>query len=47
MRVRYCLEDSSPENEILWEEVKRWEKTEPEVPSSTNCPDRTKGDWES
>lgn len=47
MRVRYCLEDSNPEDEILWEEVKRWEKTEPEVPSSKTCPDRTSGDWES
>jgi prepilin-type N-terminal cleavage/methylation domain-containing protein len=46
MRVRYCLEDSNPENEILWEEVKRWEKTEPEVPNSTSCPDRTSGDWD-
>jgi prepilin-type N-terminal cleavage/methylation domain-containing protein len=46
MRVRYCLNNSSAENEILWEEVKRWEKTEPEVPSSTSCPDRTSGDWD-
>jgi prepilin-type N-terminal cleavage/methylation domain-containing protein len=47
MRVRYCLDDSNVENEILWEEVKRWEATEPEVPSSTACPDRTSGDWDS
>lgn len=46
MRVRYCLDDSKPEDEIIWEEVKRWEKTEPEVPSSTACPDRTTGDWD-
>lgn len=47
MRVRYCLEDSSPENEVLWEEVKRWETKEaPEVPSSTACPDKTNGDWD-
>lgn len=46
MRVRYCLEDTNSENEILWEEVERWEKTEPGVPSSTSCPDRTSGDWE-
>ena len=47
MRVRYCLNDSSPEDEVLWEEVQRW-KTEgaPTLPSSTSCPDRTKGDWE-
>lgn len=48
MRVRYCLDDSSPEDEILWEEVKRWETKEaPEVPSSTSCPDRTSKDWDS
>jgi prepilin-type N-terminal cleavage/methylation domain-containing protein len=47
MRVRYCLEDSNPENEILWEEVKRWKEKEPELPSSTSCPDRASGDWES
>lgn len=46
MRVRYCLEDSNPEDEILWEEVKRWEATEPEAPSSTACPDRTSGHWD-
>lgn len=52
MRVRYCLEDSNSEDEVLWEEVKRWETKEaPEVPSSTACPDRTKegtseADWE-
>jgi prepilin-type N-terminal cleavage/methylation domain-containing protein len=45
MRVRYCLDDSKPENEILWEEVQRWEKTEPALPSSTSCPDRVNGDW--
>ncbi len=48
MRVRYCLNDSNPENEILWEEVRRWEEKEaPELPSSTSCPDKTKGDWNS
>ena len=46
MRVRYCLDDSNPENEILWEEVRRWEEQEaPELPSSTSCPDKTSGDW--
>jgi prepilin-type N-terminal cleavage/methylation domain-containing protein len=47
MRVRYCLDDSKPENEILWEEVQHWEKVEPGIPSSTSCPDRTAGDWSS
>jgi prepilin-type N-terminal cleavage/methylation domain-containing protein len=51
MRVRYCLNDSEPENEILWEQVRRWESEEaPELPTSTACPDRTKegtseADW--
>jgi prepilin-type N-terminal cleavage/methylation domain-containing protein len=47
MRVRYCLDDSNPENEILWEEVQHWESSEPAIPSSTSCPDRTSGDWNS
>jgi prepilin-type N-terminal cleavage/methylation domain-containing protein len=47
MRVRYCLDDSNPENEILWEEVQHWETAEPALPSSTSCPDRTSGDWTS
>jgi prepilin-type N-terminal cleavage/methylation domain-containing protein len=53
MRVRYCLNDSEPENEILWEQVRRWtEKEAPTLPTSTSCPDRTnegtsKPDWNS
>jgi prepilin-type N-terminal cleavage/methylation domain-containing protein len=48
MRVRYCLNDDDPENEILWEEVRRWETAEaPNLPSSISCPDRTSGDWNS
>jgi prepilin-type N-terminal cleavage/methylation domain-containing protein len=46
MRVRYCLDDSNHENEILWEEIERWTITkEPSIPTSTSCPDRTSGDW--
>lgn len=51
MRVRYCLDDSNPENEVLWEEVKRWtSEFAPPLPTSTSCPDRTKegtleADW--
>ncbi|MGC2373284.1 MAG: prepilin-type N-terminal cleavage/methylation domain-containing protein [Solirubrobacteraceae bacterium] len=46
MRVRYCLDDSSPTNEILWEQIRRWEEAEsPKLPSSTACPDLTAGDW--
>jgi prepilin-type N-terminal cleavage/methylation domain-containing protein len=48
MRVRYCLDDSDPENEILWEEVRRWETAEaPELPSPESCPDHTSGHWNS
>jgi prepilin-type N-terminal cleavage/methylation domain-containing protein len=47
MRVRYCLDDSNPENEILWEEVQHGEKAELAPPSSPSCPDRTSGDWNS
>jgi len=43
MRVRYCLDDSKPENEILWEQVRRWTTAEgPALPTSTSCPDRIK-----
>jgi prepilin-type N-terminal cleavage/methylation domain-containing protein len=43
MRVRYCLDDSNPENEILWEQVRRWTQNEaPALPISTSCPDRSK-----
>ena len=51
MRVRYCLDDSNPENEIVWEQVRRWtSEFSPALPTSTSCPDRTKegtseADW--
>jgi prepilin-type N-terminal cleavage/methylation domain-containing protein len=51
MRVRYCLNDSEPENEILWEQVRRWTTKEaPALPTSKSCPDRIKegtseADW--
>jgi prepilin-type N-terminal cleavage/methylation domain-containing protein len=51
MRVRYCLDDSKPENEIVWEQVRRWPTKEaPALPTSKSCPDRTKegtseADW--
>ncbi len=57
MRVRYCLNDSNPEDEILWEQVRRWETEEaPPLPTSeepkkeSTCPDRanegtSKPDW--
>jgi type II secretory pathway pseudopilin PulG len=49
MRVRYCLNDSNPENEVLWEQVRRWTTAEaPTLPTSSEpesestCPDRVK-----
>jgi prepilin-type N-terminal cleavage/methylation domain-containing protein len=46
MRVRYCLDDSTPNNEILWEQVQEWKESPPEAPTATACPDRT-GSWTS
>lgn len=44
MRVRYCLEDSNPEDETLWEQTQQWTKAEtPEVPTETNCPEQSEG----
>jgi prepilin-type N-terminal cleavage/methylation domain-containing protein len=48
MRVRYCLDDSSPRNETLWQQVKRWTSAEaPALPSATACPDLNASDWDS
>lgn len=48
MRVRYCLNDTNPTNEILWRQVERWEKSEaPPLPTATACPDTSATDWES
>lgn len=42
MRVRYCLNDSKPENEILWEQTQEWKEAKaPSVPAETNCPETT------
>lgn len=45
MRVRYCLDTSTPTNETLWEQSQEWEETEPKQPTPTACPDRTAGVW--
>ena len=47
MRVRYCLNNFNPSNEILWRETMHW-KTEipPPLPTSTECPDLNAGDWD-
>jgi Tfp pilus assembly protein PilE len=47
MRVRYCLNDTEPSNEILYQQVKRWTTAEPPpVPTATTCPDNSAGDWD-
>jgi prepilin-type N-terminal cleavage/methylation domain-containing protein len=47
MRVRYCLNDTSPANEVLWTQVQRWAaETAPESPSTGACPGaETNGGW--
>jgi prepilin-type N-terminal cleavage/methylation domain-containing protein len=48
MRVRYCLNDANPNNEVLWQQTMRWKTAEaPTLPSSTACPDLSGSDWES
>jgi prepilin-type N-terminal cleavage/methylation domain-containing protein len=39
MRVRYCLDDSNPTEEVLWTQTQKW-KTEaaPGIPSTAACP---------
>jgi prepilin-type N-terminal cleavage/methylation domain-containing protein len=50
MRVRYCLDDTTPpakpSNEILYRQTQTWEaEVAPKAPTSTACPDETPGDW--
>ena len=47
MRVRYCLDNTNPSDEILWRETMHW-KTElpPALPTSTACPDLNVFDWD-
>lgn len=49
IRVRYCLDDSSPTNEILWKQIRRAEtgKKLAEAPTPTECPDKSSKDFES
>jgi prepilin-type N-terminal cleavage/methylation domain-containing protein len=48
MRVRYCLNNSTTTNEVLWRQVRTWESAQaPAVPSTATCPDLTVGDWTS
>jgi prepilin-type N-terminal cleavage/methylation domain-containing protein len=47
MRVRYCLSDSNPESETLYQQVRRWATTKPPaLPTASACPDKAQGDWE-
>jgi type II secretory pathway component PulJ len=49
MRVRYCLNDTVPNNEVLWKQITRWESVkapEPPAPTAT-CPDLVAGHWQS
>jgi prepilin-type N-terminal cleavage/methylation domain-containing protein len=50
MRVRYCLNDSTPSNEILYRQAQTWEtEVAPALPSAKNlekCPDEA-GDFQS
>jgi prepilin-type N-terminal cleavage/methylation domain-containing protein len=44
MRVRYCLEDSNPEDEILWEQTQEWNTAKaPTVPTEARCPEQAGG----
>lgn len=46
-RVRYCLDNSKPSEEVLWKQTTRWkEEHAPALPTVTTCPDLTAGDWE-
>lgn len=46
IRVRYCMDDSNPTNEIVYRQVQTWETEEaPKLPTSKTCPDLTAGDW--
>jgi prepilin-type N-terminal cleavage/methylation domain-containing protein len=46
MMIRYCLNNSNPENEVLWMQVKRWSASTIETPAPTTCPDLG-GFWDS
>ena len=47
MRVRYCLNNTNPSDEILWRETTHWTSEKPpELPTSHACPDLNVFDWE-
>jgi prepilin-type N-terminal cleavage/methylation domain-containing protein len=46
IRVRYCLDDSKPTNEIVWRQMTGWTgKEAPALPTSKTCPDLNASDW--
>ena len=47
IRVRYCLNNSEPTNEVLWKQTLKWTSAEaPALPTVTTCPDPSKADYE-
>lgn len=47
MRVRYCLDDSNPSNEILREYIQEWKEADPGAPSGTSCNGTLTSGWTS
>jgi prepilin-type N-terminal cleavage/methylation domain-containing protein len=40
MRVRYCLNNSNPSNEVVWQQTQRWTSKEaPTRPTTSKCPE--------
>ena len=45
MRVRYCLDDSDPQNQKIWAQQQRWTSAvAPAAAASASCPDPSWGD---
>ncbi len=47
MRVRYCLDNSKPTEEVLREYAQKWEEGDPGAPSATACNGTLSGGWTS
>lgn len=49
IRVRYCLDDSKPTNEIVWRQVMSWTKEEqaPALPTAKTCEPEHEPAWSS
>jgi prepilin-type N-terminal cleavage/methylation domain-containing protein len=40
MRMRYCLNNSNPSNEVVWQQTQRWKSNEsPPRPATSKCPE--------